>query len=167
MGAGALPFIRVVWNDMNEIKKALDTGAFGLVVPWVKSAEEAEKAVKYTRYIPDGFRGCAAGRPASAWGISSYEYMNIANDEILLAIQIETKEAVENIEDIVSVEGVDTTFIGPSDLSASMGIRGQYWRSNVLEAMDKVIDSCNAAGVALGIACARASASSRASGSLV
>jgi 2-keto-3-deoxy-L-rhamnonate aldolase RhmA len=155
MGAGALPLIRVVWNDMNEIKKALDTGAFGVVVPWVNSAEEAEKAVKYIRYMPEGLRGCAAGRPASAWGISSNEYMKIANEEILLVVQIETKKAVENIEDIVSVEGIDATFIGPSDLSASMGVRGQYWHSNVLEAMDKVVETCNSAGVAPGIAFGR------------
>jgi 2-keto-3-deoxy-L-rhamnonate aldolase RhmA len=155
MGAGALPLIRVVWNDMNAIKKALDTGAYGLVVPWVNSAEEAEKAVKYTRYMPEGLRGCAAGRPASAWGISSTEYMDIVNDEIFVAVQIETKEAVENIEEIVSVEGVDATFIGPSDLSASMGVRGQFWHPDVVKALGKVVEACDAAGVAPGIAFGR------------
>ena len=155
MGAGALPLVRVVWNDMNAIKRALDTGAFGVVVPWVNSGEEAERAVAYTRYMPEGLRGCAAGRPSSAWGVTSQEYMAIANDEILVAVQIETKEAVENIDEIVSVEGVDATFIGPSDLSASMGVRGRYWDPDVVEAMDKVVEACDAAGVAPGIAFGR------------
>ena len=155
MGAGALPLVRVVWNDMNAIKRALDTGAFGVVVPWVNSGEEAERAVAYTRYMPEGLRGCAAGRPSSAWGVTSQEYMAIANDEILVAVQIETKEAVENIDEIVSVEGVDATFIGPSDLSVSMGVRGRYWNPDVVEAMDKVVEACDAAGVAPGIAFGR------------
>lgn len=155
MGVGALPLVRVVWNDMNAIKRALDTGAFGLVVPWVNSGEEAERAVAYTRYMPEGLRGCAAGRPSSAWGVTSQEYMEIANDEILVAVQVETKEAVENIDEIVSVEGVDATFIGPSDLSASMGVRGRYWNPDVVEAMDKVVEACDAAGVAPGIAFGR------------
>ena len=155
MGAGALPLVRVVWNDMNAIKQALDTGAYGVVVPWVNSGEEAENAVAYTRYMPEGLRGCAAGRPSSAWGISSQEYMEIVNDEIFVVVQIETKAAVENIEEIVSVEGVDATFIGPSDLSASMGVRAQYWHQDVVEAMDKVVEACDAAGVAPGIAFGR------------
>ena len=152
MGAGALPLIRVVWNDINAIKKALDTGVCGLVVPLVNTREEAEKAVAYTRYAPEGFRGCAAGRPASAWGISAMEYMDIANEEILVAVQIETKEAVDNIEEIVAVEGVDATFIGPSDLSASFGARGEFWHPKVLKSLERVIAACDAAGVAPGIA---------------
>lgn len=152
MGAGALPLIRVVWNDINAIKKALDTGAYGVVVPWVNTKEEAEKAVAYTRYAPEGLRGCAAGRPASAWGMSPREYTDTANDEILVAVQIETKEAVANIEEIASVEGVDATFVGPSDLSASYGVRGEHWHPTLLKAFERVIDACEAAGVAPGIA---------------
>lgn len=151
-GDGALPLVRVVWNDINAIKRALDTGAYGVVVPWVNSGEEAKMAVAYTRYAPEGLRGCAAGRPAAAWGISSREYMEVANDNILVAVQIETKKAVENIEHIVSVEGVDATFIGPSDLSASYGYRGQFWHPVVVKAMDRVLETCQNAGVAPGIA---------------
>jgi len=149
---GALPIARVVWNDMNAIKMALDTGAYGIVVPWVNSAEEAEKAVAYSRYMPEGLRGCAAGRPASAWGISAKEYMDIANDEILVVAQIETMKAVNNIEEILAVEGVDATFIGPSDLSASMGYRGQFWHPEVVKAMDRVLEACKDSKVAPGIA---------------
>jgi 4-hydroxy-2-oxoheptanedioate aldolase len=152
MGLGALPLVRVVWNDINAIKQALDTGAYGIVVPWVNSGEEAKNAVLYSQYAPEGLRGCAAGRPAAAWGISGEEYMEIANDEILVAVQIETMKALENIEDIVSVDGVDTTFIGPSDLSASYGLRGQFWHPKVVKAMETVLDACNSAGIAPGIA---------------
>jgi len=151
-GAGALPLVRVVWNDINAIKQALDTGAYGVIVPWVNSKEEAEKAVTYCRYQPEGLRGCAPGRAASAWGLSTAEYLKIANDEVLVVVQIETKKAVENIEGIVSVEGVDATFIGPSDLSASMGHRGEYFHPEVVEAMGRVVEACRSSGVAPGIA---------------
>ena len=154
-GAGAIPLVRVVWNDINAIKQALDTGALGVVVPWVNSKEEAENAVTYCLYAPEGLRGCAPGRAASAWGISAEEYLDTVNDEVLVAVQIETRKAVENIEEIVSVEGVDATFIGPADLSASMGYRGRYFHPEVVKAMDRVLEACNAAGVAPGIAFGR------------
>jgi 2-keto-3-deoxy-L-rhamnonate aldolase RhmA len=150
--AGALPLVRVVWNDINAVKQALDTGAYGIVVPWVNTREEAENAVIYSRYAPEGLRGCAPGRAASAWGVSSKEYLRIANEEVLVAVQVETKKAVTNIEDIVSVEGIDATFIGPSDLSASMGHRGDYFHTEVVKAMTKVVEACETAGVAPGIA---------------
>jgi len=123
-GAGALPLVRVVWNDINAIKQALDTGAYGVIVPWVNTKEEAERAVTYCRYQPEGLRGCAPGRAASAWGVSSAEYLKIANDEVLVVVQIETTKAMENIEEVVSVEGVDATFIGPSDLGVD-GAQGR------------------------------------------
>jgi len=151
----ALPLVRVVWNDINAIKQALDTGAYGIVVPWVNSKEEAKNAVTYSRYPPEGLRGCAPGRAAAAWGISSEEYIDTVNDEVLVAVQIETKKAVDNIEDIVSVEGVDTTFIGPSDLSMSLGYRGKPYHPEVIKAEEKVLKACKSAGVAPGIAFGR------------
>jgi len=151
-GSIASPIIRVVWNDMNAIKKALDTGAYGIIVPWVSSREMAENAVRYSRYPPEGLRGCAPERPARAWGVSPSEYLEIANDELLIAIQIERKEAIENVEEIVSVEGIDATWLGPADLSASMGLRGQFFHPKVLKAMDKMVEACIDAGVAPGIA---------------
>jgi len=150
--ATASSIIRVVWNDANAIKKALDTGAFGLIVPWISNREMAEAAVRHCRYPPGGLRGCAPGRPARAWGVSGLEYMEIANDEILIAIQIEREEAIEVIEDIVSVEGIDATWFGPTDFSNSMGLRGQRFHPKVQKAMDKMIEACIDAGVAPGIA---------------
>ena len=154
-GAGALPLVRVVWNDINAIKQALDTGAYGVIVPWVNTKEEAERAVTYCRYQPEGLRGCAPGRAASAWGVSSAEYLKIANDEVLVVVQIETTKAMENIEEVVSVEGVDATFIGPSDLSASMEHRGEYFHPEVVNAMERVVDACQSSSVAPGIAFGR------------
>jgi len=151
-GSVASPIIRVVWNDMNAIKKALDTGTYGIIVPWVSNREDAEKAVRYSRYPPEGLRGFAPGRPAKAWSISSSEYLETANAEILVAVQIEREEAVKRVEEIVSVEGIDATWIGPGDLSASMGLRGLFFHPKVLKAMQRVVEACTDVGVAPGIA---------------
>jgi len=148
----AIPLIRVVWNDINAIKKALDTGAFGVVVPWVSNKADAVNAVRYSRYPPGGLRGVAPGRAARAWGVTPNEYLEIVNDEIMVIVQIEREEAIENIEGIVSVEGVDATLIGPMDLSASMGLRGKPFHPKVVKAMEKVVEECKSAGVAPGIA---------------
>lgn len=151
-GATASPIIRVVWNDMNAIKKALDTGSFGIIVPWISNKEMAEDAVRFSRYPPEGVRGCAPGRAARAWRIQPNDYLEIANDELLIAIQIEREEAVERVEEIVSVDGIDATWLGPGDLSASMNLRGQLFHPRVLKAMERMVEACDDAGVAPGIA---------------
>ncbi len=112
------PIVRVNWNDLVQIKRALDIGAHGILVPWVNNKEEAEMAVKATRYAPDGLRGCGPRRAA----MFDPDYLKTADNEILVICQIETKEAVENIEDIVSVEGMDVSYIGPADLSPHTAI---------------------------------------------
>jgi 2-keto-3-deoxy-L-rhamnonate aldolase RhmA len=154
-GVGAIPLVRVVWNDINAIKQALDTGALGIVVPWVNTKEATEAAVSYCLYPPEGLRGCAPNRAAAAWGMSIDEYLATVNEEILVVVQIETAEAVKNIEQIVAVEGVDATLIGPTDLSASMGYRGSYFHPKVVKAIDQVLIACKDAGVAPGIAFGR------------
>lgn len=154
-GVGAIPLVRVVWNDINAIKQALDTGALGIVVPWVNSREAAEAAVSYCLYAPEGLRGCAPNRAAAAWGVSIDEYLATVNEEILVVVQIETVEAVKNIKEIVAVEGVDATLIGPADLSASMGYRGSYFHPEVVKAIDQILIACKDAGVAPGIAFGR------------
>ncbi len=150
-GSKASPVIRVVWNDMNAIKRALDTGTYGVIVPWVSSREMSENAVLYSRYPPEGMRGVAPNRPAQAWGIPPGEYLKVANDEMFIAVQIEREEAIEKVEEIVSVEGVDATWLGPADLSASMGLRGQFFHPKVLKAMERMVEACIDAGVAPGI----------------
>jgi 2-keto-3-deoxy-L-rhamnonate aldolase RhmA len=153
-GSDASPIIRVVWDDRNAIKRALDTGAFGIIVPWVSTGEMAEEAVSYSKYPPAGLRGCGPGRAARAWGMTTVDYIDVANEELLVAVQIEREEAIDNLEDIVTVDGVDATWIGPADLSLSMGldVGGAHSHPRVLEAMERVVEVCESAGVAPGIA---------------
>jgi 2-keto-3-deoxy-L-rhamnonate aldolase RhmA len=153
-GSSASQIIRVVWDERNAIKQALDTGAHGIIVPWVSDREMAEEAVIYSKYPPQGERGCGPGRAASGWGISTVDYIDCANEELLVAVQIERAEAVEKIDEIVSVEGIDATWIGPADLSLSMGVRVENAHSDpeVIKAMDRVVEACDKAGVAPGIA---------------
>lgn len=141
------PIVRVWWNDLVAIKRALDIGAYGVLVPWVNNKKEAEMAVKATRYAPYGLRGCGPRR-ASMFDPNYYE---TADSEIMVICQIETKEAVSNIEDICSVEGVDVTYIGPADLSASYGHLGNQSHPDVQKAIDKVFDATKDAGLATGI----------------
>ncbi len=141
------PIVRVNWNDLVQIKRALDIGAYGVLVPWINNKEQAELAVKATRYAPQGLRGCGPRRAK----MFDPEYYETVDDEILVICQIETKEAVENIEEIVSVEGVDVSYIGPADLSASYGHLGNQSHPDVQKAIDKVFDATRAAGKATGI----------------
>ena len=146
-GTETTPIVRAWWNDIVAIKRALDIGAYGVVVPWVNTKDEAELAVKATRYAPWGLRGCGPRRAA----MFDPEYYQTVDEELLVICQIETKKAVENIEDIASVEGVDVTYIGPADLSASHGHLGNMSHPEVQKAIDKVYDATKAAGKAAGV----------------
>jgi 2-keto-3-deoxy-L-rhamnonate aldolase RhmA len=146
-GNETTPLVRVNWNDIVQIKRALDIGAYGVMVPWVNTKEEAEIAVKATRYAPKGLRGCGPRRAS----MFDPDYLKTADEEILVVCQIETKKAVENIEEIASVEGVDVTYIGPADLSASYGHLGNMSHPEVQEAIDRVYDATRAAGKATGV----------------
>jgi len=141
------PIVRPWWNDMVAIKRALDIGAQGILVPWVNTAEQAKAAVSYTRYMPKGLRGCGPRRAE----MFDPEYYQTVEDEILVVVQIETAEAVKNIDSILSVEGVDCAYIGPADLSASFGHLNDHKHPVVQEAIDKVFDACRAHGVAAGV----------------
>ncbi|MEM1285367.1 MAG: HpcH/HpaI aldolase/citrate lyase family protein [Pseudomonadota bacterium] len=114
---------RPAWNDKVLIKKLLDIGAQTLLIPFVQNAEEAQAAVRATRYPPDGIRGVAGATRASRYG-QAHNYLSQANDEICVLVQVETKEALDNLEAITAVPGVDGVFVGPSDLSASLGHLG-------------------------------------------
>lgn len=146
-GGKVTPIVRVVWNDLVAIKRALDIGAYGIVVPWINNKKEAELAVKACRYAPQGLRGCGPRRAS----LFDPDYLDTADEEILIIAQIETKEAVTNVEDIVSVDGIDVTYIGPADLSASYGHLGDMAHPEVQQAIDAVYDASKAAGVAAGI----------------
>ncbi len=115
----ATPIVRPAWNDIVLIKRILDIGPQTILIPYVQSAEEARQAVAATRYPPGGLRGVGGGR-ASRYGRIA-DYLKKADSEMCVLVQVETRAALDRLEEIASVEGVDGVFIGPSDLSASLG----------------------------------------------
>ena len=120
-GTNCFPMVRTPWNDMVHIKQILDCGAMGLHIPYVSTREEAENAVRYSKYPMQGIRGIAGSQRAVCYGLDKADYYAHANSDIIVMIAIETPEGVKNIHDIVSVDGLDGIFIGPADLSTSMG----------------------------------------------
>lgn len=115
--------VRPPWNDMVMIKRALDIGARGLLLPYVQNADEARQAVQSVRYPTAGMRGVAGSTRASNFGRTK-DYVHQAADEICLLVQVETIEAIGNLEEIAAVDGIDGIFVGPADLAASMGHLG-------------------------------------------
>ncbi|MBC7114545.1 MAG: hypothetical protein H5T47_02815 [Archaeoglobi archaeon] len=152
-GTDITPLIRVPWNDMVVIKRALDIGAQGILVPYVNSREEAENAVRFTRYPPRGLRGVGPRRATRYGSIPASEYYERFEEDLLIGVQIETEEAVENVEDIASVEGVDFLFIGPNDLSASLGVFNRLDDPKFQNAVQRVLEACESSGKAPGIMC--------------
>lgn len=149
-GTNVVPFIRVAWNDMVLIKRALDVGAYGVVVPWVNNRDDAVKAVKATQYPPRGVRGTGPRRCA-LYGLDTEDYFRKAETEILTIVQIETPEALRNVDEILSVDGVNLFFIGPTDLTTSLGIRGQLNHPKFIEALERVLEAGRRHGVPGGI----------------
>jgi 2-dehydro-3-deoxyglucarate aldolase/4-hydroxy-2-oxoheptanedioate aldolase len=120
-GNPALPFVRAPWNDFVALKRILDAGVFGVLVPYVNTRAEAEAAVRACKYPPLGIRGIAASPRAAGYGQGSMGYLKRANDEVLVMTAVETPEAVANLDEILQTPGLDGIFIGPMDLSTSMG----------------------------------------------
>ena len=148
--AGACPLVRLTGNDPNQIKQVMDAGAYGIIVPMVKSVAEAEMAVKAAKYPPIGFRSVGIGR-AHKYGYAFEEHFNSANTESLVIVQIEHIDALDVIDDIFAVDGVDGYMIGPYDLSGSMGIAGQVRHPRMLEAQSAVLEAAKRHNVAPGI----------------
>lgn len=144
------PLLRVPGNDTLWIKKGLDTGADGIMIPMINSKEEAEIAVSYCKYPPEGIRGLGAGRATNSF-VDGNEYFNRANKDIMIIIQIEHYKSVEQIEEILSVPGIDVAFIGPYDLSVSMGIPGQVQHQDIEVAILKVLKACEEKSIIPGI----------------
>ncbi len=142
--------VRPGWNDAVEIKRLLDIGAQTLLIPYVQNAEEAAKAVAAVRYAPAGVRGLAGITRATRYGLVE-NYATRANEEICLLVQVETAEALDNIEAIAAVDGVDGIFIGPADLAASMGHAGAPGHPVVKAAILAAIKRIVAAGKPAGI----------------
>jgi 2-keto-3-deoxy-L-rhamnonate aldolase RhmA len=159
-GSRISSIIRVPWNDKTMIKQALDLGPDGLIIPEIRTRAEAEAAIRAMKYPPLGERGAGLGR-AQAYGMRMGEYMSSANDEVMMVAQIEHYTAVENIDDIVAVEGLDAVFIGALDLSGSMGRLGQTDDPEVEASVQKVFASCKKAGIPCGLVALGADAANR------
>jgi 4-hydroxy-2-oxoheptanedioate aldolase len=144
------PVVRPAWNDAVLIKRVLDVGAPSVLIPYVQNADEAVRAVAATRYPPAGIRGVAAATRASRFGRVT-DYLNKANDEICVLVQVETRAALSELEAIAAVDGVDGIFIGPSDLSASFGLIGQPAHPEVQDAIRDAVTRIARAGKAAGI----------------
>lgn len=143
------PIVRVAWNDMVMVKKILDIGAQGLILPWVNTKAQAEQAVNACKYPPAGLRGYAGEVRGARYGFDR-DYLQTANDEILIALQIETREAVQNIEEIVQVPGIDVLFVGPWDLSFSLGCPLNFDHPDHRQAMLRIETVAKEAGKILG-----------------
>lgn len=141
--------VRVPACDEVAIKKVLDLGAAGIIVPQVNTPEQAADVVRYARYAPEGSRGVGLAR-AHGYGFRFAEYVASANAEISVIVQAEHRSAVENIDAIVQVPGVDAVLLGPYDLSASYGKMGQISDPEVLNGINRVTTSCQAVQMPLG-----------------
>lgn len=146
----ASPLVRVPWNEPVIIKQVLETGAMGLLIPQISSARDVESAIRSARYPPQGIRGIGCQR-AAGFGAWFEEYLDHANEQLLIAVQIETVSALENLSEILAVEGLDLIFIGANDLSASMGFFNQPGHSRVQETIDQVLTAACQAKIPVGL----------------
>lgn len=151
-GSAATPLVRVPWNDPVLIKPVLDLGAAGVIVPLIRTADDARQAVAACHYPPEGVRGFGPRRPARYGHWRGSDYVEAANREVIVCVQIEHVDAVRNIEEIVRVPGLTTAVIGPNDLSGSLGHMTQVDHPDVQAAIDRVIAAAAGVGLPLGIA---------------
>lgn len=160
-GTDCVPFVRVPWNDIVWCKQVLDTGAYGIHVPYVQTKEEAEAAVRYCKYPPMGVRGIAGSHRSVNYGMEKENYFPRANRDVMVIVAIETPLGVENIKEIASVEGVDGIFIGPMDLATSMGHLADPSHSEVQAAIKVIEDAVIGSGKFLGTVAANAAAAKK------
>ena len=149
-GSGTAAVVRPAWNDAVLFKRLLDIGVQSLVVPFVQNADEAKRAVAATRYPPHGSRGVATTTRASRYGRVK-DYLRRAHEEICVIVQIETRAALDQLEAIAAVDGIDGLFIGPSDLAADLGHLGDNAHPDVRAAIDDAIRRIVGTGKAAGI----------------
>ncbi|MDB5859376.1 MAG: 4-hydroxy-2-oxo-heptane,7-dioate aldolase [Ramlibacter sp.] len=141
--------VRPAWSDMVLVKRLLDAGAQTLLIPSVQSAEEAQAAISYTRYPPQGLRGVSGSSRAAGYGLNT-SYLKTITPELCVIVQIETRQGLRNLESIAAVEGVDAVFIGPADLAADMGHLGNGQHPEVQAAVDDAFARLKALGKPAG-----------------
>jgi 4-hydroxy-2-oxoheptanedioate aldolase len=147
----AVALVRIAFNEPTRFKRVLDAGARGVMVPYVSTPAEAEAAVAAMRYPPRGIRGVAKLTRSTGFGLTFDEYFAHAHEWLVTALQIETAQAVTNAPAIAKIDGVDVLFVGPMDLTTSLGISGQYEHPKAIEAFKAVAGAARAAGKAAGI----------------
>ena len=143
------PIVRPPWNDTVVIKRLLDSGFHNFLIPFIETADEARRAVAATRYPPQGVRGVGTSHRNNRYGTVA-DYFDIVNDQITVLLQIESRRGVDSIDEIAAVEGVDGIFIGPADLSASLGHLGQPNHPEVQATIRHLYDRVRAQGKAVG-----------------
>lgn len=149
--AGIVPIVRIAELSRAVITRALDSGAGGVIVPQIHSAQDAQYAVQAAKYHPLGRRGMAQARAAGFGLTLGQEYYDLANQETLLIVQVENRDAVEHLPSILAVPGVDAILIGPMDLSQSLGYPGQMELPAVQSVTERIIKQAREAHVAIGI----------------
>jgi len=147
---GVAPLVRLTSNDPNQIKRVMDAGAHGIVVPMVNSKGEAASAVAATRYAPAGNRGVGLAR-AQGYGVEFDEYLAWQMDGPVVIVQIEHRDALDQLDAILTVPGVDGFIIGPYDLSCSMDIPGQFGHPDLIAALDQILEAGHRLDVPAGI----------------
>ena len=147
---GVAPLVRLTSNGPDQIKRVMDAGAHGIVVPMVNTPREAAQAVAATRYAPAGSRGVGLAR-AQGYGVSFVDYLKWQNDGPVVIVQIEHKDAIEQLENILTVPGVDGFIIGPYDLSCSMSIPGQFDHPDFIAAIARIRKTGQKLGSPAGI----------------
>ncbi len=151
-GAGIAVIVRIPEIRRETILKPLDSGAAGLLVPQVNTADQAREIIVHAKYPPMGDRGVGLRRAHSMYGrVDAAEYLKQANEDTFIAVQAENSTAIENLEEIATVPGIDCIFVGPSDLSVSLGIPGQVTHPREVKAIDRVIEVCNKHNIITGI----------------
>jgi 4-hydroxy-2-oxoheptanedioate aldolase len=151
--AGLVPVVRTYDSSEVAISKALDLGAKGVQIPQIQSADEAKEVVKAAKYFPKGERGvCRFVRAANYSSTPRNEYFELAN-EALIILQVEGKQVLNKLDSILSVEGLDILFIGPYDLSQSLGVPGQVSHPSVIEAIKNITEQAKKAGIVTGVFC--------------
>lgn len=148
--SGIPALVRVSANDATQIKRVMDSGASGIIVPMVNTKKEAERAVAAVYYAPEGERGVGLAR-AQEYGAGFHSYRKWLVEEAVVVVQIEHQRAVANIDEILSVEGIDAFFVGPYDLSASMGIPGDFENEAMIRHMEHLLDVSEQVRIPAGI----------------
>jgi 4-hydroxy-2-oxoheptanedioate aldolase len=157
---GPAPFVRVAQASVENMKRVLDAGAYGVIAPMINTREEAEQVVAWSKYPPEGQRSFGSAYAGLAFDVSMAEYLRIANEQTIVAIQIESRAALGNLDEIFSVKGIDMAFVGPMDLSISLGIEALTENPHPVfqQALADIFEAAHRHHLPLGIYCSNGKA---------